>query len=70
LQAKLARAGFVRAPHEPPYAYLDRVKVARPDLARRAAPLIEQYVGIRYGPGRAGGADVDAFAKAVRRFAL
>ena len=61
---KLARAGFVRAPHEGPMALLARIEASNPALAAEARPVIERYVALRYDvPAAPAGA-----AAALREF--
>ena len=48
LCAKLASAGFSRAPHEGPIALLTRIEASNPALAAEARPVIERYVALRY----------------------
>ncbi|MBL8510797.1 MAG: DUF3488 domain-containing protein, partial [Betaproteobacteria bacterium] len=67
LCAKLAKAGFTRAPHEGPRDLLARIAQHRPDLAAKAAPLLEAYIALRYAPPD-DTASVGAFARSVRRF--
>ena len=47
--AKLARAGLVRAAHEGPLAFTERVAVHRPDLATRVRLIGRLYASLRYG---------------------
>jgi len=49
--AKLAAAGFVRAPHEGPLDFLARVRSARPEWAAAAEDITRRYVAARYGAG-------------------
>ncbi len=46
---KLARAGAPRAAHLGPLAYAEAIARRRPDLARAAGPLLEEYTELRYG---------------------
>ncbi|MFO1430075.1 MAG: DUF3488 and transglutaminase-like domain-containing protein [Candidatus Competibacteraceae bacterium] len=48
--AKLARAGLVRADHEGPLAFTERVAISRPELANRVRLIGRLYAGLRYGP--------------------
>ena len=45
---KLAKTGVVRAPHEGPVGYLNRLHAVQPDIAKSVAPLFEIYVALRY----------------------
>ena len=45
---KLAKTGVVRAPHEGPVDYLNRLHAVQPDIAKSVAPLFEIYVALRY----------------------
>lgn len=47
---RLARVGFVRAPHETPLQFAQRVARRRPDLAQSVRALTQAYVALRYGP--------------------
>ncbi len=70
LCAKLARAGFVRAPQEGPLDFLKRIAAADPALAASARPVIERYVELRYGPladEAHGREQLRAFIRHVRR---
>src|SRR5205085_486249 len=49
--AKLADAGFERAPHEGPLDYLRRVSAARPAMAREVEAITRLYIDARYGDG-------------------
>lgn len=48
---KLAGAGLARAPHEGPLDFLQRVRGARPDLARDVEEITRRYIDARYGEG-------------------
>jgi len=45
---KLAKTGAVRAPHEGPVDYLNRLHAVQPAIAKSVAPLFETYVALRY----------------------
>ncbi len=45
---KLAKTGVVRAPHEGPVDYLNRLHALHPAIAQSVAPLFETYVALRY----------------------
>jgi transglutaminase-like putative cysteine protease len=47
---RLARHDLARADYEGPSAYLERVAVARPDLAQQLDEVRRLYVNLRYGP--------------------
>ena len=49
--AKLAAAGVVRAPHEGPIDFLERVRSEKPQLAPQAEEITRRYVEARYGTG-------------------
>jgi transglutaminase-like putative cysteine protease len=69
---KLARVGVPRAAHEGPLDFLAAVSRRRPDLTARIAPLLRQYIDLRYGPGSRGvrPQDTRGFARAVARLSL
>lgn len=52
--AKLARAGFPRAPHEGPLAFAARVTAARTDLGSEVLAITRLYTALRYA-----GANID-----------
>jgi transglutaminase-like putative cysteine protease len=68
LCAKLAKAGFTRAPNEGPMDFLGRIESERPALAKEARPLMEAYVGLRYAPPQAQGLGLAGFLAMVRKF--
>jgi protein-glutamine gamma-glutamyltransferase len=51
---KLARRNLVRADHEGPNDYLQRVATQRPQLSTALAEIRELYIGLRYGPNPQG----------------
>ncbi|MDE2303950.1 MAG: transglutaminase domain-containing protein, partial [Gammaproteobacteria bacterium] len=67
LEARLARIGLPRLPHEGPQAYAKRVGERRADLAGEVARLCAEYAALRYGPATSS-ARVRALAAAVRSF--
>ena len=53
-EARLARAGLPRAPHEPPQAYALRLRAAlAPSSAQAALRIIDAYIALRYRPAPA-----------------
>ena len=53
-EARLARAGLARAPHEPPQAYALRLRAAlAPSSAQAALRIIDAYIALRYRPAPA-----------------
>ncbi|ADV67965.1 DUF4129 domain-containing protein [Deinococcus maricopensis] len=64
-EAALTRAGWSRAPHETPGAYLRRVAEVHPDLADALRTLGAAYDPVRYG-GMVTEADADAAEGAAR----
>ncbi|HEX9390993.1 MAG TPA: DUF3488 and transglutaminase-like domain-containing protein [Usitatibacteraceae bacterium] len=73
LCAKLARAGFARAPQEGPMDLLNRIDATDPALAAEARPVIERYVALRYGAPPAAstaGGGLREFIRQVRRLRL
>ena len=53
-EARLARAGLARAPHEPPHAYAQRLRAAlAPSSAQAALRIIDAYIALRYRPAPA-----------------
>jgi len=65
--AKLAAAGFPRAPHEGPLDYLARVRRARPQWGDAAEEITRRYVAARYGDS-ATREELRALAGRVRDF--
>ena len=65
--AKLAAAGFARAPHEGPLDYLARVRAERPALAPEAEEIVTRYIEARYG-GQATRDHLRELARRVREF--
>ena len=49
LCSKLGRTGVYRAAHQGPLAYSHALAARRPDLARSAGHLLEEYAQLRYG---------------------
>jgi len=64
---KLARRGLVRAPHEAPLDFANRVARAQPALAGAAMEITEMYELLRYRPQR-GGPTLNALRRRVRAF--
>jgi transglutaminase-like putative cysteine protease len=68
LGERLAAAGAPRDAAEGPLDFAARLRATRPALATGAAPLLERYARLRYGPEASPG-EVADFARAVRRLA-
>jgi transglutaminase-like putative cysteine protease len=65
--AKLATAGLAREPSEGPIDYLERIRRARPQLARDVEEITRRYVTARYGEG-ATREELRELARLVREF--
>jgi transglutaminase-like putative cysteine protease len=63
---KLARRHLVRADHEGPNDYLQRVAAQRPQSSAALAEIRELYIGLRYGPNPQG-AQLRRLKTAVRQ---
>jgi len=69
VDARLARAGLARAPHEGVLAHAQRVARERPELGVTLLPLATQYSQLRYGsPARP--EELRAFLRTARRFSV
>ena len=68
LRARLARRGIEPVPSEGPLDLLERVRRQSPGVARALAPLVHEYVQLRYAHAAAEPGRVAAFARAVGAF--
>ncbi len=66
---KVAKAGLIRAPHEGPMDFLERIERGRPALAAKARAVIEAYVAVRYSATQSPLA-VAKLVAMVRRFRI
>ncbi len=64
---KIESRDIFKAPHEGPLDFLNRMETADPMLFDTAAPIINTYIQLRYGPGPVSKRQVKAFGKSVRR---
>lgn len=67
LMRRFARAGLEARASEAPFDWLERVRGKSPELGRRLAPLVEDYVALRYGGDVPEAARLRAFANSARR---
>jgi transglutaminase-like putative cysteine protease len=67
IEERLARAGHRRAPGEAVASFNARVASLQPALGATLAPLVRQYLALRYGPPGEGG-DLRQFVRAARAF--
>ncbi|HEY0180121.1 MAG TPA: DUF3488 and transglutaminase-like domain-containing protein [Dokdonella sp.] len=70
LGRRLARRGFAARPSEGPLDWLKRLRDDADAPSAALAPLVGEYVALRYGTGTPPPARVGAFARAVRRLRL
>jgi transglutaminase-like putative cysteine protease len=67
IDARMARAGEPRAPHEGVLAYCERLHATQPVMAAALSPLARQYLRLRFGPPADSSALQD-FTRGARRF--
>jgi transglutaminase-like putative cysteine protease len=67
LEARYARLGLARAPHEPPGRWLARIAEARPDLGDELQRLILRFNNWRYAAHQEGRSAANALARELRR---
>ncbi|NCT66383.1 MAG: DUF3488 domain-containing transglutaminase family protein [Rhodanobacteraceae bacterium] len=70
LRARLARAGIETRPSEGPLDLLQRVRAFDAGLGAALAPLVDDYVVLRYGGDAAAAERIAAFAHALRTLPL
>lgn len=70
LRRRAARAGFAARPELGPLDWLQQIRARAPEVAAGLAPLVETYADLRYARAVAEPAEVEAFARHVRRYRL
>ncbi|MEO6689801.1 MAG: DUF3488 and transglutaminase-like domain-containing protein [Dokdonella sp.] len=68
LADRLARAGISRKLNEGPLDLLHRAQVVAPAFGPMLAPLVDEYVELRYGAGAGTPQRIAAFTNAIRKF--
>ncbi|MBO9662702.1 DUF3488 and transglutaminase-like domain-containing protein [Dokdonella sp.] len=70
LRRRVEHAGFPAQPQHGPLDWLRQIRLRDPALADGLAPLVETYADLRYARAAPAPAEVDAFARRVRRHRL